>query len=78
MPTLRGKSRSGAPPALAGTEPRFRNEVKSVAFLPTPETWQAAELGPDPEGFFQENWLFVLPLALFVVLTSYAALVALT
>jgi hypothetical protein len=70
MPTLRGKSRSGAPPALAEMEPRFKDEVKSVASLATPQL--------ESEGFFQENWLFVFALAMFVVLTSFAAILALT
>lgn len=68
MPRLRGKAPSSAPPAPAETESRFRNEVKSVASFSAPE----------PEGFFQENWLFVFPLAMLVLLTAFAAILALT
>jgi hypothetical protein len=78
MPAFRGKSPSGAPPALAETQLVFSNEVKSVASLPTPEPRQAAELRSEPEGFFRENWLFVFPLAMFVILASFAAIMALT
>jgi hypothetical protein len=62
------------------------NEAKRVAALPVPvlvqvpvpERRQAPEPHSEPEGFFQQNWLFVFPLAMFGLLMSFAAIVALT
>ncbi len=78
VPRLRSIPPPSAPPALAETEPAFSNEVKSVAVLPTGEGGESVERSSGHEGFFEENPLFVLPLAMFVLLGGFAAIMALT
>ncbi len=76
-PALRRTLRPSAPPALADAERAFSNEVKSVVSFPTPDSSKAVGRPSEREGFFQENWLFVFPLAMFVILLSFASILAL-
>src|SRR5262245_16250073 len=82
---------SSALPPLAEATPEFSTELKSVAAIPEPESHELSstavempaadelqERASEPEGLLQGDFLFMLPVAMFVLLGSFAAIIALT
>jgi hypothetical protein len=66
-PAFRDTLPSSVTPALPGAVQKVSNEVEPVA--PS-----SPEIPEEPEISLQENWLFVLPLAMFVLLGTFAAI----